>query len=74
MPAFVRPVLLLLCSAPLLTAQSDRRPESFQIAIGLQQRGLHDEAAGYLERFLQEYEADDGWTRSTRSMLSRIES
>jgi tetratricopeptide (TPR) repeat protein len=38
----------------LLIAQAERRPEDFQIAIGLQQRGLHDEAADYLERFLQQ--------------------
>jgi len=29
-------------------------------------------AQGYLERFLQEYQADDGWTGSARSMLDRI--
>lgn len=29
-------------------------------------------AEGYLERFLQEYELDDGWTRDARSMLERI--
>jgi len=55
MPALVRPLLLALCCAPLVTAQNDRRPESYQIAIGLQQRGLHDEAIGYLDRFLREH-------------------
>jgi len=29
-------------------------------------------AEGYLERFLVEYSADDGWTGSARSMLERI--
>ncbi|MBL9079597.1 MAG: tetratricopeptide repeat protein [Planctomycetes bacterium] len=36
----------------LSTAQADRRPEAFQIGLGLQQRGLHDEAARYFEQFL----------------------
>ena len=31
-----------------------------------------DVAEGYLERFLVEYSADDGWTGSARSMLERI--
>lgn len=34
--------------------------------------GDHAVAEGYLTRFLQEYSADDGWTRSARSMLERI--
>lgn len=38
------------------------------------EKGDHTAAESYLERFLQEYKADDGWTRSTRSMLARIES
>ncbi|MBL8730143.1 MAG: tetratricopeptide repeat protein [Planctomycetes bacterium] len=33
-------------------AQAERRPEAFQIGLGLQQRGLHDEAARYFEQFL----------------------
>lgn len=35
-------------------AQADRRPEAFQIGLGLQQRGLHEEAAGYFEQFVRE--------------------
>jgi tetratricopeptide (TPR) repeat protein len=54
MPAPVRLVLAFVCLPMLLIAQAERRPEDFQIAIGLQQRGLHDEAADYLERFLQQ--------------------
>lgn len=34
--------------------------------------GNHDMAEAYLQRFLVEYTADDGWTGSARSMLERI--
>jgi tetratricopeptide (TPR) repeat protein len=34
--------------------------------------GDHEIAEGYLERFLEEYHADDGWTASARSMLAQI--
>lgn len=44
MPALVRPVVLALWTATL-AAQSERPPEAFQLAVGLQQRGLFDEAA-----------------------------
>ncbi len=37
-----------------LSAQTDRRAEAFQIGLGLQQRGLHDEAARYFEQFVQQ--------------------
>lgn len=43
-----------LC-APVLLAQSERKPESFQLAIGMQQRGLHEEAAKYLVKFVREH-------------------
>ncbi len=33
--------------------------------------GDHAVAADYLERFLVEYEVEDGWTRSARSMLEQ---
>ena len=35
-------------------SQRQRPPESFQIAIGLIQRGLHGEAGGYLKRFVRD--------------------
>lgn len=48
-------LLTLIClSAPLVLAQSERRPEAFQLAIGMQQRGLHEEAARYLTTFVTE--------------------
>ena len=46
--------IVCLC-APALLAQSERRPESFQLAIGMQQRGLHEEAAKYLTKFVREH-------------------
>ncbi len=57
MPPF-RAIALSLLSIPgvllaPLRAQNDRPPEAFQIAVGLQQRGLHDEAARHFEQFLQ---------------------
>lgn len=45
--------LALLCCAAGLPAQNDRLPEAFQIGLGLQQRGLHEEAARAFEQFLQ---------------------
>ena len=51
MPAFVRPVVLALWTATL-AAQSERPPEAFQLAVGLQQRGLFDEAAEKFTAFL----------------------
>ena len=53
MPAFVRPVVLALWTATL-AAQSERPPEAFQLAVGLQQRGLFDEAAEKFTAFLTE--------------------
>lgn len=51
MLALARSVVLALLPAAL-TAQGERAPESFQLAVGLQQRGLHDEAARHYESFL----------------------
>src|SRR5688500_15058669 len=55
MPVSARflPVLLPLVAATALAAQSERPPEQFQLALGLQQRGLHEEAAQYLTEFLR---------------------
>jgi hypothetical protein len=36
------------------------------------ERGDYQVAQGYLDRFLVEYKADDGWTGSARSMLENI--
>jgi hypothetical protein len=44
----------LLCT-PTALAQNARRPESFQLAIGMQSRGLHEEAAKYLGTFLRDH-------------------
>ncbi|MFK7743012.1 MAG: tetratricopeptide repeat protein [Planctomycetota bacterium] len=47
--------LLLVCLvAPLASAQNERLPETYRIAIGLQKRGLHDEAVDYLRRFVKQ--------------------
>ena len=55
MLALVRtPAVLTVCLSAVALAQSERRPENFQIALGLQQRGLHEEAAKYLSTFLQQ--------------------
>lgn len=40
-------------SSPL-RSQNQPRPEAFQLGIGMQQRGLHEEAAKYLARFVKE--------------------
>ena len=45
-------VCLFLTLAPAALAQ-ERSAEQFQLAIGLLQRGLHEEAADRFERFLQ---------------------
>ncbi|MBK8098481.1 MAG: tetratricopeptide repeat protein [Planctomycetes bacterium] len=50
MPLRVAALSLLLC--PALIAQSERTPEQFQIALGLQQRGMHEEAARYFGEFV----------------------
>ncbi len=42
--------LLVLAALP---AQNDGPPRAFQVAVGLQQRGLHEEAAKQFEEFLQ---------------------
>ena len=51
MPRLSPAVALFLCA--LLPAQNDRPPEAFQIGLGLQQRGLHEEAARAFQQFLQ---------------------
>jgi TolA-binding protein len=50
----VRAAALSLVLAPLC-AQNERPPEAFSLAIGLQQRGLHDDAARQFEQFLQQH-------------------
>ena len=69
-------ILSALILAPVLPAQGERPPERYQIAIGLMQRGLHDEAAGYLEEFLGRnsrktgYSSAAGWNLFTRQLGS----
>ncbi len=66
-----RPAVLLaltLASGLALAQEPDARPpEKFQLALGLIQRGLHDEAAQQLEQFLKESPrhrmATEGWYR-----------
>ncbi len=53
MPVSLRALVAVAFSAASLLAQEDRPPEAFQIAIGLQQRGLHDEALRYFQQFVQ---------------------
>ncbi|MGK0300038.1 MAG: tetratricopeptide (TPR) repeat protein [Planctomycetota bacterium] len=53
--AFPRLLTIACLCAPVLFAQNERRPESFQLAIGMQQRGLHEEAAKYLTKFVREH-------------------
>ncbi len=48
----LRPLVLSLLAASL-AAQNERPPEAFQIAVGLQQRGLHDEAARHFADFVK---------------------
>lgn len=52
MPFPIRAIAAALLSFPLV-AQGERPPEAFQVALGLQQRGLHDEATQYFQKFLQ---------------------
>ena len=61
MPALARNQLLRLlvvvhCCAAMLLAQEDRRPQAYQLAIGMQQRGLHEEAIQYLTQFVGDEE------------------
>src|SRR5690349_2508935 len=44
---------LAMSLSPLL-AQGERPPEQFQVAVGLQQRGLHDEAAQQFADFVKQ--------------------
>ena len=60
-------------SSPGLAQEA--RPEAFQIGLGLQQRGLHEEAARYFERFLQAEPrhtlAPEAWYRLGTSRAER---
>lgn len=53
MPSFRAAVPFSLLAA-LLPAQNERPPEGFQLAVGLQQRGLHDEAAQAFLAFVKD--------------------
>lgn len=58
--AFQRLLSIACLCAPVLLAQSERQavssqPESFQLAIGMQQRGLHEEATKYLMKFVRDH-------------------
>lgn len=46
-------VAALLSLSSTISAQGERPPEAFQVALGLQQRGLHDEAIRYFQQFVQ---------------------
>lgn len=49
-----RSLLFVALGASLAVAQNGRRPEDFQLAIGMQNRGLHEEAVRYLGKFVRE--------------------
>ena len=54
MPVPVHSVAALsLLTVASLTGQGERTPEAFQVALGLQQRGLHEEAARHFGEFVQ---------------------
>lgn len=52
--SLARALALSLATLAPLCAQNERPPEAFSLAVGLQQRGLHDEAARQFEAFLQQ--------------------
>src|SRR5688572_31163055 len=52
--ALARFVPFAAAALPPLLAQSERPPEQFQVAVGLQQRGLHDEAARHFADFVKQ--------------------
>lgn len=52
MPCPTRAFVAALLASPIL-AQNERPPETYQVALGLQQRGLHDEATQYFQKFVQ---------------------
>jgi TolA-binding protein len=52
--SLARALALSLLSVAPLAAQNERAPEAFSLAIGLQQRGLHDEAAEKFEAFARQ--------------------
>lgn len=66
MPLPARLVAVAVLFAPAAAAQ-ERPPEAWQLALGLQQRGLHQEAAQRLEQFLQDQPrhalASEAWYR-----------
>lgn len=53
MPSPVRALVAALVALSVASAQDTRAPEAYQLAIGLQQRGLHEEAVRRFEEFLQ---------------------
>lgn len=52
--SLARALALSLATLAPLCAQNERPPEAFSLAVGLQQRGLHEEAAERFEAFLQQ--------------------
>lgn len=56
MPRIALPFAMAFCLAPvsLLSAQNERLPETFQVALGMQQRGMHEEAARYFSQFVDQ--------------------
>ncbi|MCR9247879.1 MAG: tetratricopeptide repeat protein [bacterium] len=54
MPRIVPTLAAVFClgTVSLLPAQNERLPETFQVALGLQQRGMHEEAARHFQDFL----------------------
>ncbi len=55
MPRLAPWVLLVLLPLVALRAQEERPPEALAVAIGMQQRGLHEEAARYFGEFLAKH-------------------
>ena len=46
-------IALALTISVAAPAQGERAPEQFQVALGMQQRGLHEEAARYFGEFVR---------------------
>lgn len=53
MPPPVRALVAALVLLSVASAQDERAPEAYQLAIGLQQRGLHEEAVQRFQEFLR---------------------
>jgi tetratricopeptide (TPR) repeat protein len=71
MPHLVHSAAALSLFLPL-AAQA--QPEAWQVALGLQQRGLHEEAVSYFERFLREQQKHELAPEAHyRLAISRIE-